>query len=98
MGDRAGYIGIHDNLIMLAGCNSVGSLVGAIPVSVPVRMYIELDINAHTSTHMYTQRNHLVVTHRGFPDAKEKWADRIFILFVILVNGRVAEPWGLLCV
>lgn len=98
MGDRACYIGIHNNLTMLAGCNLVGNLVGTIPVSVPVCMYIELDINTHTSTHVYTQRNHLVVAHRNFPDAKEKWAEHTFILFIILVNGRVAEPWGLLYV
>lgn len=65
--------------------------VGDIPVSIPVYICIELDNNTQASIHMHTLGNNLVVTHRDFKDAKEKWAEHTFILFVIAVSGRVPE-------
>lgn len=46
---------------------------------------------------MYTLTNHLVVTHRDFQDAKEKWAEHTLRLFVILsvagcLRHRVSFP------
>lgn len=79
----------------MSPCNAGSQLVGNTSVSIPVCIYILLDINAcpHiqartcTNTHMYTHtlRSHLVVTHRDFHDAKEKWAEHTSYLSYLSV-------------